>query len=566
MGKLKRRIGREWTSTGRVVALLGACLLSVAGFAAESISIIATPRYPWNGKVDLKFTIDGTSGTKYDTSFTAKDVAGGTNLTMKTLYKSDGTAANVAKEQLLPGTYNWVWDATADLTSRWPSYASCVPASSTVLFKNTQLAAVAEFYAVPCGTAISDKSNRVKGRWVKADGAGKSVQFAFSDDVYTKCVCVHFKQSGADVVGYAKWARYVSGSEREGEDFDANTATTMTVATSETGSGYGLCKMEARIPQSDTAVVLDRVMVEGTVELNDPEAKRYMIVDLKSGVVSYMAEEPNEGWTSTYKTEKMVLRRVPPQTFYMGSNASELGRESDEYRHQVVLSQTYYIGMFEVTQRQYQNIMGVNPSGNKGDERPVENVSYNMIRGSELGAKWPVSKDVDEDCFMGKIRAKTGIKFDLPSEAQWECACRAGTTAALYDGKNLTDKTKCANVAALARYKFNHNGDPCDGVPDGKGGYSTYHTKVGCYVPNNWQLYDTYGNVYEWCTDWYKDNLGAVAVTDPSGPTTGSTRVMRGGGWFSPAWKCRSAWRNQTLPPDYVGADVGFRVCVTIGE
>ena len=78
-------------------------------------SVVAYPRYPWNGKVDLKFTIDGTSGTKYDTSFTAKDVAGGTNLTLKTLYKSDGTAANVAKEQLLPGTYNWVWDATADL-------------------------------------------------------------------------------------------------------------------------------------------------------------------------------------------------------------------------------------------------------------------------------------------------------------------------------------------------------------------------------------------------------------------------------------------------------------------
>ena len=78
-------------------------------------SVVACPRYPWNGKVDLKFTIDGTSGTKYDTSFTAKDVAGGTNLTMKTLYKSDGTAANVSKESLLPGTYNWVWDATADL-------------------------------------------------------------------------------------------------------------------------------------------------------------------------------------------------------------------------------------------------------------------------------------------------------------------------------------------------------------------------------------------------------------------------------------------------------------------
>ena len=115
MVRMERGLVHAWTSTGRIAAFVGVCLFAVAGFAAESISIAATPRYPWNGKVDLKFTIDGTSGTKYDTSFTAKDVVGNTNLTMKTLYKSNGTAANVAKEQLLPGTYNWVWDATADL-------------------------------------------------------------------------------------------------------------------------------------------------------------------------------------------------------------------------------------------------------------------------------------------------------------------------------------------------------------------------------------------------------------------------------------------------------------------
>ena len=118
MEKVGRGLVNIWTSTGRIFAFAGACLFVAVGFAAESISITATPRYPWNGKVDLKFTIDGTSGTKYDTSFTAKDVTGGTNLTMKTLYKSNGTAANVAKEQLLPGTYNWVWDATADSTRK----------------------------------------------------------------------------------------------------------------------------------------------------------------------------------------------------------------------------------------------------------------------------------------------------------------------------------------------------------------------------------------------------------------------------------------------------------------
>ena len=106
MERMERGLVHAWTSTGRIVAFVGVSLFAVAGFAAESISITATPRYPWNGKVDLKFTIDGTSGTKYDTSFTAKDVAGGTNLTMKTLYKSNGTAVNAAKEQLQLGIYN----------------------------------------------------------------------------------------------------------------------------------------------------------------------------------------------------------------------------------------------------------------------------------------------------------------------------------------------------------------------------------------------------------------------------------------------------------------------------
>ena len=117
MVKMERELVHVWTRTGRVVAFVGVCLFAAVGFAAESITITARPRYPWNGKVDLRFTIDGTSGTKYDTSFTAKDLVGNTNLTLKTLTKSDGTAANVAKEQLLPGTYNWVWNATTDCGS-----------------------------------------------------------------------------------------------------------------------------------------------------------------------------------------------------------------------------------------------------------------------------------------------------------------------------------------------------------------------------------------------------------------------------------------------------------------
>ena len=268
MVKMGRGLAHVWTSTGRILALIGVCLFAVAGFAAESISITATPRYPWNGKVDLKFTIDGTSGTKYDTSFTAKDVAGGTNLTMRTIYKSDGTAANAGREWLLPGTYNWVWDATADLTSRWAIHQGCVPTNSAVLFSNVQLSELAEFYAVPCGKSVSDKSNLAKGTHIKNDGAGKAVQFVFPDDVYTKCVCIHLEQSGANVVGYAKWARYVSGTGYEGSDFDTNSATTMGIATSESERGYGLYRLEAKGVKLDSSLVLERVVAEGNVEVS----------------------------------------------------------------------------------------------------------------------------------------------------------------------------------------------------------------------------------------------------------------------------------------------------------
>ena len=266
-------INHGWTriwfaNAHRYCVMACAVMLGGLAIAAESISITATPRYPWNGKVDLKFTIDGTSGTKYDTSFTAKDVAGGTNLTMRTLYKSDGTAANAGREWLLPGTYNWVWDATADLTSRWAIHQGCVPTNSAVLFSNVQLSELAEFYAVPCGKSVSDKSNLAKGTHIKNDGAGKAVQFAFPDDVYTKCVCIHLEQSGANVVGYAKWARYVSGTGYEGSDFDTNSATTMGIATSESERGYGLYRLEAKGVKLDSSPVLERVVAEGNVEVS----------------------------------------------------------------------------------------------------------------------------------------------------------------------------------------------------------------------------------------------------------------------------------------------------------
>ena len=553
-------INHGWTriwfaNAHRYCVMACAVMLGGLAIAAESISITATPRYPWNGKVDLKFTIDGTSGTKYDTSFTAKDVTGGTNLTMKTLYKSNGTAANAAKEQLLPGTYNWVWDATADLTTRWPSYASCVPTSSAVLLKDAQLAAIAEFFAVPCGNAVADKSNRAKGRWIKTDGTGKSVQFAFSDDKYTKCVCVHFEQSGANVVGHVKWARYVTGLGRENEDFEANSATTQTIATSTTTDGYGLCKLEARIPQPDASVVLDRVVVEGKTDA-PPNIKTatYMVIDLSGGSsaksypVSYLGAVPSGGWSDEYKKTKLVLRHCEAGSYNM------LGKYS------VKLTKSFYIGIFEVTQGQYKQITGGNPSYYKGDKRPVEMLSFEDVVGSSygFGDGWPKSSNVGSSTCLGKLRSRTGLKFFLPTEAQWEYACRAGTTSSYNNGgSSSSDKLK------VGRCYSNQS--------DGKGGYSSRHTSVGSYLANSWGIYDMHGNVYEWCLD-IDNGKAPTGGTDPKGPTSPGYswyRVLRGGDWGEgnsvtsnsrtieyPAYENIAAYDNSE--------GYGFRICLTL--
>ena len=474
-------INHGWTriwfaNAHRYYVMACAVMLGGLAIAAESISITATPRYPWNGKVDLKFTIDGTSGTKYDTSFTAKDVAGGTNLTMKTLYKSNGVAANVAKEQLLPGTYNWVWDATADLTSRWPSHASCVPTSSAVLLKDTQLAAIEDFYAVPCGTAVSDKSNRAKGRWIKTDGAGKSVQFAFSDDKYTKCVCVHFEQSGADVVGYAKWARYVDGLGHESEDFDANSATTQTIATSETAKGYGLCKMEARISQPNPSVVLDHVVVEGNTEkVLDINNATYMVVNLSSGTKTYLDAVPSGGWTDNHRKSLMVFRRVNKGTNAAGGS----------------MTKDMWVGIFEVTRGQHAILTGNAANyeyGTISKHFTREDTCPTCIEAMDWAGGYTTTtattkEDGSKNSGVSTMYPKAFTKFAsisglsgvrLPSWPEWQYAARAGTTT--YYGNGTSTE---AGLKLMACYN------------------ASATVKVGSYQPNGWGLYDMHGNADE---------------------------------------------------------------------
>ena len=289
-----------------------------------------------------------------------------------------------------------------------------------------------------------------------------------------------------------------------------------------------------------------------------------MIIDLQGGVdtehypVSYRSTPPAYGWTDEYKTTKLVLRKIPAGTFMMGSPADELGRWDDETQHQVTLTKDFYVGVFEVTQKQWERVMGSWPStfynASYRDARPVETVSYDDIRGSGAGAGWPANNAVDADSFLGRLRAKTGLALDLPTEAQWEYACRAGTTTALNSGKNLTDTWECPNMAEVGRYWYNGGGGSSwDG--DTSGGTA----KVGSYLPNQWGLYDMHGNVWEWCLDWYQSELGSSAQTDPWGAAGGSNRVNRGGCWNYDARYCRSANRNR-YSPSLRYFSLGFRL------
>ena len=263
----------------------------------------------------------------------------------------------------------------------------------------------------------------------------------------------------------------------------------------------------------------------------------YLVIDLSGGTsaasypVTALDAPPEGGWIDEYKTTKLVLRRIESGSYKM----------NDSY--DVTISQPFYMGVFEVTQKQYQLVTGSNPASYKGEARPVEQVSWNTIRGNSSTHNWPSVTTVDANSFMGKIRTKTGLTFDLPTEAQWEYACRAGTTSKYNNGGDTE-----ADLKTLGRYASN-------------GGSANKHANVGSYLPNAWGLYDMHGNVLEWCLDW-RGNLSSGI--DPVGASSGSYRMERGGGWNDSMGICTSSYRNFNCPPTDANIYRGFRLACPI--
>ena len=254
----------------------------------------------------------------------------------------------------------------------------------------------------------------------------------------------------------------------------------------------------------------------------------YLIIDLSGGAdaTSYPVTTeigvPEGGWTDEYKSTKLVLRRCP-------AGADPLGRYT--------LTKDFYAGVFEVTEKQWELVMGEKRSSYKrGETYPVGSVSYNDIRGESDGSNWPSSSAVDATSFLGKLRAKTGLpELDLPTEAQWEYACRAGTMTTYNTGDSE------AALAQAGWYSGNANGQK---------------HPVGEKVANAWGLYDLHGNVWEWCLDWYRGDLSG---TDPVGAMSGSGRVYRGGSWYYVASDAAASFRRSHASST-VGGDFGFRL------
>ena len=246
--------------------------------------------------------------------------------------------------------------------------------------------------------------------------------------------------------------------------------------------------------------------------------------------------------------------------FAMGSLDNEVGRQPDETQHQVKVSD-FYMGKYEVTFAEFKKFIEESgyptdaekgkdtwnwhhgPSGKERtqmeENHPVVNVSWN-----------------DADAYCKWLSQKTGQMYRLPTEAEWEYACRAGTPTPFNTGDNVT--TDQANYDGNSPYNNNQ-----------KGVYRENTLPVDTFKPNNWGLYNMHGNVWEWCTDWYDGGAsyyegckaGGVAV-NPEGPKKGSNRLIRGGSWNYFAGGCRSAARGN-LPPDYRNSSVGFRLAFT---
>ena len=336
-------------------------------------------------------------------------------------------------------------------------------------------------------------------------------------------------------------------------------------------------------PMHNNPTYTEKVLASFSITLSTPDdsSRQYMILDLSGGYdpeapipVSFAAKPPASGWnTDEYKTTKMVLRRIPAGSFMMGSPTNELGRAKyGEELHPVTLTKDFYVSLFMCSVKQFVQIYGFSPNsmdgsgvpdGDKTDVSTATYLSYALLRGtnSTEEAIWP---NCESPSFFATLNARAARpagfeswSFDLLTSSQWEYACRAGTSTALYSGVNITNETYDANAWLLGKIS---------GVAPGGGVYTT----SGSFQSNNFGLYDMVGTRFDLVRDLMPGARNAqywtpgVHLTDPSRrhPDNYAKHIGRGGYWNSPAKDVRSAACAGVGAATALSNGNGFRVAL----
>ncbi|MEK7271147.1 MAG: formylglycine-generating enzyme family protein [Planctomycetota bacterium] len=271
-------------------------------------------------------------------------------------------------------------------------------------------------------------------------------------------------------------------------------------------------------------------------------------VSLSAGCASAGGEKPSpapgERLLPITNTIGMTLVHIPPGEFFMGSPEGEDGRNPDEMQHRVRLTKGFHLGATEVTQKQWREVMGTTVAQQRDKANPVW-----ALCGEEDGDPVYYVSWEEAGTFCERLSRKEGKKYRLPTEAEWEYACRAGTETPFHAGATL--RPDQANYESTGANEIGT-------IVAGRQGT----TRAGSFPPNRWGLFDMHGSVLEWCGDWegsYPISKG-IAV-DPQGVPKGMLRVLRGGCWDFVLRGCRSATRSGA-PPAYRDDIIGFRVAL----
>ena len=293
----------------------------------------------------------------------------------------------------------------------------------------------------------------------------------------------------------------------------------------------------------------------------------YLVVWLneEKGKVRYYESEaalPGGIGDNVYRTKRLVMSRIPAKgvTWRMGSPSTETGRQANETPHYVTFTNDYYMSVFPVTEAQGILVLGHKPGMHVyGDNCPVTFYAYDDIRGKKGGdpdIDWPnTGTNVAPTSFLGKLRTMTSLAFDIPTEAQWEYAARAGSDKGYCNGLDCLTAADAvdANLAQLGWYKHNNGG----------------RHAVGLKQANAWGLYDVCGTIWEWTRDWVGTDAvaayDAADVTDPAGLTYGTMRSRRGGCYDNVPYAARCAFRTSNTP-ETVNGKISFRLYLPVSE